>query len=374
MDPFDVARTELFPFGAALPDMRPGATPAISNAQAFLQTPDHQAAVRKLVEELVAALTLAREQAEEAEQRARSARAAASRYKTESKASETVWRRRKAHWDSERQKHRRLCEKYEGLLNKVKSEAARRRSKPTASGSEPRTHGTSESKNLVSAPPRSSALLQPAPPTPRSGALAQPAPATTPTPVHGGGKTGRVNPPKPVHHSLPDTMESSVELELPQVQPFAGSHAPPLPQAADMRPSDARTDAPHGTATALKKREASQGAPKKPSKTIRKKGGPIAPLLLAGGDRTAAPAPAAVTPRPKPPPMGPASSHPAVYHQVVRGHARARLPARPCKECNAFFQAVGMDAGFCSDSCRHRYQHPRQETPAGFWSFDESGM
>jgi hypothetical protein len=113
--------------------------------------------------------------------------------------------------------------------------------------------------------------------------------------------------------------------------------------------------------------------PKKSSRAISKKSGPMALLHVAGGDFTVAPTPTA-TPRPTPPSAGQASSRPAVYHQVVRGAARARLPSRPCKECDAFFAAAGMKADFCSDACRHRYAHPRQETPDGFWSFDQSGF
>jgi len=354
MDPFDAAQIATAPTGAALAEsaLQCDAMPAISNAQAFLQAPDHQAAVRTLVEELVAAFTLAREQAEQAEQRARSARVAASRYKTESKANETVWRRRKAHWDTERQKHRRLCEKYEGLLNKVKTEAALRRSNmPIVSGCEPRTHGSFESSNFVDPPLQPGARLQQAPPT----TLAQ---------VHGGGKTGRTNPMKSDHNTLPHTMESSIEMELPVPPPAAL----PLPEVADIPPSGPHTDAPHKIAAAQRRREASRSVPKQPSKALSKKCSPMALLHLAGGDLPTRSA----TPRPKP--AGQESSRPAVYHQVVRGHARARLPPRPCKECDAFFAAVGMNAGFCSDACRHRYEHPRRETPDGFWSFDQSGF
>lgn len=65
-----------------------------------------------------------------------------------------------------------------------------------------------------------------------------------------------------------------------------------------------------------------------------------------------------------------------------RDSSRRSLPAVACPECCAFFRqeaAASQDPEaayerLVNKACRHRYEHPRQSTPEGYWdlSFDET--
>jgi len=397
MSLFDAAREE----GASHDNV-----PALSNAQSFLQTAavDLQAGVHTIVEELVAAVKAARTDLEEADRRAQSARAAAIRYKAESRSAERIWKLRKAKWDDERRSHERLCGKYERLLQMVRSEAASRRDKRQVAGTA--APPLAATKPLVKMAPAATPTVQQvaAPPQVKTEPLVAVSPAATPTvqlPQRSSRKQVAAQPPavtEPLATVAPET--------TPTVQPQRSLRKREAsPVAADRAREKKSAPAPLAPATedeATEELDLPQPMQRDPETPPPKAMARAAPahaatsLLKPGGAkrasqptaRAAPPTSARVGPQLRnqvvvapavaliPPPalLGPGRTRPGVYQEVVRGAARARLPAYPCKECNNFFKAVGLKPDFCSDSCRHRYRHPRTATPEGFFSMEQEGF
>ena len=111
------------------------------------------------------------------------------------------------------------------------------------------------------------------------------------------------------------------------------------------------------------------------------------PWLQHGQGAQAAPE----APPPPPPPPAQQQAAPAarglpstgrskvpVVAEVVRNQAeRARMPAHYCADCEPFFTAVGYtgpELACMHNNCsRHRRNHPRNDTPTGFWDLPSQG-
>jgi len=136
---------------------------------------------------------------------------------------------------------------------------------------------------------------------------------------------------------------------------------PPLPEAGAASAQDAEESVEFSLPKLPAKVAAAPAAPN-PKPPRRSRRGPpeaSASLLPAAADRAAR--------RHSPRVGGLAVS------EVVRGHARTKLPARPSDETKAFFQAVGLEASG-HDACRERRRFERVETPRGFWSMEQSNF
>ena len=78
---------------------------------------------------------------------------------------------------------------------------------------------------------------------------------------------------------------------------------------------------------------------------------------------------------------------PTKFNTVVRGKARAALPAFECAACSKFYAVAGLDmATYCKcdvsqkkmprlqDTSRHRARYEAPADPPGFWDLDPKGM